>query len=69
MGPRHASLGFTPIQGSPGLPEMLTENADGSSGFTLWLAVSQGWWSSSAKSIVQFSSWLPLLTLKNNLTG
>jgi len=45
IGSRHAGLGFAlayPIQGGPGLAETLLENADGSSGFALWSAMSQG---------------------------
>lgn len=67
-----ADLGFAlayPIQGGPGLAEVLLQNADGSSGFALWSAMSQGWWLSSTKTTGQFSNWPPLLTLKSNLDG
>lgn len=72
MGLRHADLGFAlacPILGGPGLAETLLENADGSSGFALWRAVSQGWWLPPIKTSSQLSNWPPSLTLKSNLDG
>lgn len=72
MSPQCAGPGFAlayPIQGGCGLAETLLENSDGSSGFALWSAMSQGWWLSSTKTTGQFSNWPSLLTLKSSLDG